>query len=163
MFKDDSDLRVAYIPHWLILYLKVKADGTYNRQAMPQTTYLTMTYIRMGLVKGSARDLGRVATIATRYSAVRRQTANTAGVEPQILDYQTQQMKLFPAISTSYALYFTGMFVEDIYQDTMAAVKSGDTIGLPEVSTTINNNYDNNNNSNNYNNDYTNNRSVVSL
>lgn len=38
-----------------------------------------MTLIRMYIVLGSGNDLAMAATIATRYSAVRRQTANSKG------------------------------------------------------------------------------------
>ena len=100
---------------------------------MPQTAYLTMTYVRMGIVALIGSMLGRVATIATRYSAVRRQTANSKGIEPQVLDYQTQQMKLFPAISTAYALFFAGSAMRSIYMDIMSAVQAGDTSRMPEV------------------------------
>jgi hypothetical protein len=30
------------------------------------------------------------------------------GEEPQVIDYQTQQEKLFPLLASTYALYFTG-------------------------------------------------------
>ena len=38
-----------------------------------------MSLIRMQLVLGGGSALARAATIATRYSAVRRQTANSSG------------------------------------------------------------------------------------
>ena len=33
------------------------------------------------------------------------------GEEPQVLDYQTQQYKLFPALATSYAMLMAGQFM----------------------------------------------------
>jgi hypothetical protein len=46
-------------------------------------------------------------TIAIRYSCVRRQFAGADGIEPQIIEYKTQQYRLFPALATTYAYYFT--------------------------------------------------------
>ena len=54
-------------------------------------------------------------------------------VEPQILDYQTQQMKLFPAISSAYALFFTGLSLREIYMQILDEVQSGDVSRLAEV------------------------------
>ena len=54
-------------------------------------------------------------------------------VEPQILDYQTQQMKLYPAISSAYALFFTGLSLREIYMQILDEVQSGDVSRLAEV------------------------------
>ena len=58
-------------------------------------------------------------------------------IEPQILDYQTQQMKLFPAISSAYALFFTGLSLREIYMQILDEVQSGDVSRLAEVFLTI--------------------------
>jgi len=55
-------------------------------------------------------------------------------VEPQVLDYQTQQMKVFPAISSAYAIFFTGFTLRNIYQEILSSVEAGDTSRLAEVS-----------------------------
>lgn len=54
-------------------------------------------------------------------------------VEPQVLDYQTQQMKLFPAIATSYAFFFTGLAVKELYEKIFVAIEAGDSSRLKEV------------------------------
>ena len=59
--------------------IKVTADGKYTSTQTPQMVYLTMVLIRMLIVLGTGNDLAMAATIATRYSAVRRQTANSKG------------------------------------------------------------------------------------
>ena len=59
--------------------MQVSADGVYKRDKIPQIAYLSMVLIRMLIVLGSSNDLAMAATIATRYSAVRRQTANSKG------------------------------------------------------------------------------------
>ncbi|KAF6031640.1 ACOX1 [Bugula neritina] len=120
--------------HLLMKYAQVSPDGTYTRQDVPpQIAYLSMTFLRTILVTASASSLAKAATIATRYSAVRRQTANRDGIEPQILDYQTQQMKLFPAICTAYALHFSGAALQSAYNDILASVGNGDMSRLSEL------------------------------
>jgi len=42
-------------------------------------------------------------------------------------------MKVFPAIATAYALFFTGFGLREIYREITAAVKDGDTSRLAEV------------------------------
>ena len=43
--------------------------------------------------------------IVTRYSVVRRQFRNISGreEETQLIDYQTQQMKIFPQLAKAFA------------------------------------------------------------
>lgn len=59
-------------------------------------------------------------------------------VEPQVLDYQTQQMKVFPAISTAYALMLTGISLRTMYGEIYDSVQEGDTSRLAEVSSSAN-------------------------
>lgn len=61
------------------LIVKVSADGTYQRKTLPQVTYLTMTFVRSMIVGQASLELAKASTIATRYSAVRHQTANSKG------------------------------------------------------------------------------------
>lgn len=53
--------------------------------------------------------------------------------EPQILDYQTQQFKLFPLLATAYAFRFVGNFMRDMYHRITGDMNDGDYSQLPEV------------------------------
>ena len=53
--------------------------------------------------------------------------------EPQILDYQTQQYKLFPMIATAYAFLFAGSRLREIYFATNSEIQEGNVEMLPEV------------------------------
>ena len=53
---------------------QVKPDGTYVEPATAKVSYGTMVLVRSGLVYYSSDMLSRACTIATRYSAVRRQS-----------------------------------------------------------------------------------------
>lgn len=53
--------------------------------------------------------------------------------EPQILDYQTQQYKLFPLLATAYAFHFVGAYIKNTYQRISGDISDGDLSELPEV------------------------------
>ena len=72
--------------------------------------------------------LARALTIGLRYSVVRRQFRNISGQkdETQIIDYQTQQMKLFPILATMLAHTFTSAKIWTIYDDLTKEIANGD-------------------------------------
>lgn len=53
--------------------------------------------------------------------------------EPQILDYQTQQYKLFPLLAMAYSFTFVGQYMTEIYQRISEDISQGDFSQLPEV------------------------------
>lgn len=53
---------------------QVLEDGTYVKPATDKLTYGTMMFVRVVLVKDVSRYLSKAATIAIRYSAIRRQS-----------------------------------------------------------------------------------------
>lgn len=55
--------------------------------------------------------------------------------EPQILDFQTQQYKLFPLLATAYAFIFVGQYMKDTYSRISGDINQGDFSELPEVLT----------------------------
>lgn len=58
---------------------------------------------------------------------------NYRAPEPQIMDYQTQQYKLLPQLAASYAFWFTGVQLFQMYYAFSADAQMGNTEGLPEV------------------------------
>ncbi|XP_048869576.1 peroxisomal acyl-coenzyme A oxidase 1 isoform X1 [Brienomyrus brachyistius] len=120
--------------YMLMKYAKVEPDGTYRKPPSDKLTYGTMVFIRSMIVGESARALSKACTIAIRYSAVRHQSELRAGEpEPQILDYQTQQHKLFPLLATAYAFHFLGQFMNQTYQRITGDINQGDFSELPEL------------------------------
>ncbi|XP_069785100.1 peroxisomal acyl-coenzyme A oxidase 1 isoform X3 [Narcine bancroftii] len=118
----------------LMRYAKVLPDGTYMKPPSDKLTYGTMVFIRSMIVGESARALSQACTIAIRYSAVRHQSELKPGApEPQILDYQTQQYKLFPLLATAYAFCFVGNFMRDMYHRITGDMNDGDYSQLPEL------------------------------
>jgi acyl-CoA oxidase len=53
--------------------------------------------------------------------------------EPQILDYKTQQYKLFPYLAAVFALKFAGMWLLNMHTEVISEVEGGDLERLPEV------------------------------
>lgn len=53
--------------------------------------------------------------------------------EPQILDYTTQQHKLFICIATTYALQLTSNWLWKTFNTVIVDMKKGNTESLPEV------------------------------
>uniref|UniRef100_A0A8C3SCX7 Acyl-coenzyme A oxidase n=1 Tax=Chelydra serpentina TaxID=8475 RepID=A0A8C3SCX7_CHESE len=118
----------------LMKYAKVEPDGTYVKPLSDKLTYGTMVFIRSHIVGDSARSLSRACTIAIRYSSVRHQSELKPGEpEPQILDYQTQQYKLFPLLATAYAFHFVGAYMKQTYHRITGDINQGDLSELPEL------------------------------
>ena len=51
-----------------------------------------------------------------------------------MIDYQTQQYKLFPLIASAYAFLFSGAELREIYFRTNSEIQQGNVDMLPEVS-----------------------------
>ncbi|KAK7576596.1 hypothetical protein V9T40_012882 [Parthenolecanium corni] len=114
---------------------KVLKDGTYVKSQNDKLTYGTMIFVRVIVVRGvAASNLAKAVTIATRYSAVRRQSELKPGEpEPQIMEFQTQQYKLFPAIATVFAIKSSATWLWDVYNSVTKDLDQGDLDKLPEL------------------------------
>uniref|UniRef100_A0A674NME6 Acyl-coenzyme A oxidase n=1 Tax=Takifugu rubripes TaxID=31033 RepID=A0A674NME6_TAKRU len=122
------------LDNMLMKYAKVEPDGTYVKPPSAKLTYGTMVFIRSMIVGQSALALAKSCTIAIRYSAVRHQSELKPGEpEPQILNFQTQQHKLFPVLATAYAFTFVGQYMKQTYNRISGDIHAGDYSGLPEL------------------------------
>lgn len=54
-------------------------------------------------------------------------------MEAQILDYQTQQYKLLPLLASAFAMYFTGRYAEDYYEEIASEIEEGKLDSLNQV------------------------------
>eukprot|EP00027_Filamoeba_sp_ATCC50430_P018281 CAMPEP_0168573926 /NCGR_PEP_ID=MMETSP0413-20121227/18799_1 /TAXON_ID=136452 /ORGANISM="Filamoeba nolandi, Strain NC-AS-23-1" /LENGTH=111 /DNA_ID=CAMNT_0008607217 /DNA_START=137 /DNA_END=469 /DNA_ORIENTATION=+ len=73
----------------LMRFAAVTPDGKFMKQGDPVLAYSSMLATRFGLVQSETQRLKRAVTIATRYSAVRRQFGgeHNNGAELQVIDY----------------------------------------------------------------------------
>lgn len=101
----------VHIPrnHLLMKYCQLEKDGTYVEKANTKLFYGSMMYVRAMMILDVCQGLISAITIAIRYSAVRKQTIlDPSQGEEQLLNFQTQQYKLFPLLSKAFAFICTG-------------------------------------------------------
>ncbi|XP_050343249.1 probable peroxisomal acyl-coenzyme A oxidase 1 isoform X2 [Nymphalis io] len=113
---------------------QVLRDGTYIKSKNDKLTYGSMVLIRVHILTDVAYELARAVTIAIRYSAVRHQSLLKNGEpEAQVLDYVTQQHKLFISIASSHAFRVMGQWLWKTYTKVMAEIAEGNMDQLPEL------------------------------
>ncbi|XP_022915165.2 acyl-coenzyme A oxidase 1 [Onthophagus taurus] len=113
---------------------KVMPDGSYIKAPSSKLTYGTMIFVRVAIVQDAGRYLRKAATIATRYSAVRHQSQIKEGApEPQIIDFVTQQFKIFPQLASAFAFHFAGSWLWDMYNNVTSELETGKLDRLPEL------------------------------
>ena len=104
-------------------------DGTYVPAKHKKSSYGTMVFVRVTIVRENLDYLKKAVCIAVRYSAVRRQSELYPGQpEPQILDYKTQQDKLFIPLSKVFAFHFTSVALFDNYIHLQDVIDDGKTV-----------------------------------
>ncbi|KAL3615602.1 acyl-coenzyme A oxidase [Castilleja foliolosa] len=135
---DNGVLRLDHVriprDHMLMRISQVTREGMYKQSDVPrQLVYGTLVYMRKGIVVEASCYLSRAVCIATRYSAVRRQFGSqNGGPETQVIDYKTQQNRLFPLLASAYAFRFVGEWLEWLYADVMTRLQANDFSTLPE-------------------------------
>lgn len=136
---DNGVLRFEHVriprSQMLMRVSQVTREGKYVQSNVPrQLVYGTMVYVRQTIVADASVALSRAVCIATRYSAVRRQFgANKGGLETQVIDYKTQQARLFPLLASAYAFRFVGEWLKWLYTDVMKRLQASDFSTLPEA------------------------------
>ncbi|KAF4042105.1 Acyl-CoA dehydrogenase [Phytophthora infestans] len=95
-------------------FATVTEEGKYakNSDVPQEVLYFTMLQTRMVFIRSAGINLAKACTITIRYSAVRQQgyDANNPRTKEElsVLDYQTQQYRLFPLLAAAYAIVLTG-------------------------------------------------------
>nr|KJB39745.1 hypothetical protein B456_007G028900 [Gossypium raimondii] len=114
---------------------QVTREGKFMQSDVPrQLVYGTMVYVRQKIVADASCALSRAVCIATRYSVVRRQFgSHNGGPETQVIDYKTQQSRLFPLLASAYAFRFVGEWLKWLYTDVTQRLQASDFSTLPEV------------------------------
>ncbi|KAG6557960.1 hypothetical protein Mapa_000139 [Marchantia paleacea] len=136
---DNGFLRFDHVriprDYMLMKLASVTREGKYVKSGQPkQIGYGAMVYVRTTIVVDASNMLSRAVTIATRYSAVRRQFGTQKGKpETQVIEYATQQSRLFPLIASAYAFRFVGEWMKSLYDDVLARLAANDFSTLPEV------------------------------
>ncbi|KAK2584941.1 hypothetical protein KPH14_002534 [Odynerus spinipes] len=113
---------------------QILEDGTYIKAPSDKLTYGTMMFVRVVLIRDVASYISKAVTIAIRYSAIRRQSQiKSDEPESQIMDYMTQQYKLFPMLATYFAFTAAADWIWDMYNNVTAELHHGELERLPEL------------------------------
>lgn len=111
-------------------FSQVLKGGKYVKPPHNKLGYTGMTATRVSIVSTSATAVAKAATIATRYSIVRRQFGEKGKKERQVIEYITQQRRIFNALADSYAIHFIGMYLEKLLQTTQSNLLGGGKVNL---------------------------------
>lgn len=118
---------------------QVTREGEYIKAPakLSKFKYISMMEVRRDFVHWSADRLGKAATIAIRYSCIRRQgfldNANEELGENPVLNYKLQQYRLFKALALSYMFMWNGRYVTDYLGRVQKAVLDGDEAAGDEL------------------------------
>nr|XP_043633173.1 peroxisomal acyl-coenzyme A oxidase 1-like [Erigeron canadensis]XP_043633175.1 peroxisomal acyl-coenzyme A oxidase 1-like [Erigeron canadensis] len=114
---------------------QVTKEGKYMKSNVPrQLSYGTMVGVRQKIVFDASTALSRAVCISTRYSVIRRQFgSHNGGPETQVIDYKTQQNRLFPLLASAYAFRFVGQWLKSLYIDVKQRLDANDFTTLPEA------------------------------
>ncbi|XP_020114775.1 peroxisomal acyl-coenzyme A oxidase 1-like [Ananas comosus] len=136
---DNGVLRFDHVriprDQMLMRVSQVTREGKFVQSDVPrQLLYGTMVYVRQTIVSDASKALSRAVCIAVRYSAIRRQFGSQdGGPETQVLDYKTQQSRLFPLLASAYAFRFVGEWLKWLYTDVTQRLQANDFSTLPEA------------------------------
>jgi len=112
----------------LAKYTKIDREGNFSIEGDVRILYSVMMDIRTQLGLWSSVILFKALMIGGRYSCVRRQFRYYAGSKEQetkLIDFQTQQLKLFPLLSAAYTFVMTHKTVYDLYVKMQEEIKEG--------------------------------------
>ncbi|CAH0724579.1 unnamed protein product, partial [Brenthis ino] len=113
---------------------QVSRDGTYVRNNTEKLIYGSMLLVRTQILNNVAFHVSVASTIAIRYSAVRHQSQLKRGEpEVQVLDYATQQHKLFISVASSHAYRHVGLWMWENYNIIINEVTKGNLERLSEL------------------------------
>ncbi|OMH78577.1 putative peroxisomal acyl-coenzyme A oxidase, partial [Zancudomyces culisetae] len=119
-------------------YINVSRDGTFSRikGADPRMTYISMVQLRTGIASGMGVLLARAVTVATRYTAVRRQFGKVGKPETPVLDYGIVQHRIIPLIAQAYAMIGMTHELKNQFVRTTDAIAKNDFSLLKEMHAT---------------------------
>lgn len=103
--------------HMLMKHAKVSRSGVVTEPPLQQLTYGALISGRVSMVVDSGNIGKKALTIALRYAVCRRQFGSKRGsCETKLLDYLTHQYRLIPLLAQTYAMIFTGIEVNNMYE-----------------------------------------------
>ncbi|KAL0952548.1 hypothetical protein HGRIS_006806 [Hohenbuehelia grisea] len=118
-------------------FAQVTKEGKYVRPPHAKLSYGGMMYIRSSMVTGAGWTISRAATIAMRYTTVRRQgERGPDGLEIQVINYPSTYYRLLPILAHAYVFIELGRSVSQAFASLSARLAQGDTSLLAEMHAT---------------------------
>ena len=112
-------------------FAQVAPDGTYTppNKKENKLVYAGMLTIRVYFTGYSSWHTACSCIVAIRYSVMRTQFKLKKGSneERKLLDYQTQQAKLFPILASAWAFVITSFRIRRAYNDFFSSVNQKHT------------------------------------
>ncbi|KAG5668402.1 hypothetical protein PVAND_016342 [Polypedilum vanderplanki] len=129
-----NNVRIPY-KNMLMKSSKLSEDGTFIKPKNAKQNYGTMVFVRVYMIMDVVVNMSRAATIATRYSMVRRQSPINPNdeVEPKIIEHMTQQYKIFPAIAKVIIYKCMADNLRNLYQQITLEGTKGSFERAPEL------------------------------
>ncbi|OJA14153.1 hypothetical protein AZE42_09596 [Rhizopogon vesiculosus] len=115
-------------------FAEVTKEGNYIQPPHAKLSYGGMMYIRAGMIPSAAWTIARAATVAIRYTTVRRQgELDTNGLERQVLNYPSTYYRLLPILSRAFVLIELGRYTVKALDEMQQRLANRDTSLLPEM------------------------------
>ena len=126
--------------HFLSKYAQVTKEGEFVKPPHKKLQYATMTLVRVDIVNRCFPALAKAATIGIRYSLVRRQGylrgEEKAEKEMKVLDFHSQQRRIFPYLASAYAFRSVGRQLLSLYHQVQKDLKQQNFESLPDLHAT---------------------------
>ncbi|KAI8050936.1 acyl-CoA dehydrogenase/oxidase C-terminal [Syncephalis plumigaleata] len=118
--------------YMLARFARVERDGTYVKPPHAKVGYAGMMLLRISLSQESGWALASAATIAIRYSAVRRQFVNDRNEEVPVLQYPMVYSRLLPLVAQAHAIIAAGKQMDRLFEQLNKDLIDNDVHLLPE-------------------------------
>ncbi|CEF68975.1 Peroxisomal acyl-coenzyme A oxidase 2 [Strongyloides ratti] len=118
----------------LMKHVKVDREGNFTKPVHDKVSYSTMLYVRAVIINLVGEGLGKAVTIGVRYSAIRKQgELNDPNKEVSVLEYKTQQYRLFPQIARAVAYLCLGKDIAQQYYTLLKDLQAGNTSYMTDL------------------------------
>lgn len=115
-------------------FAEVTTEGSYIQPPHAKLSYGGMMYIRATMIPGAGWTIAKAATVAIRYTTVRRQgEPDTKGLERQVLTYPSTYYRLLPILSRAFVFIELGRYTIKALTQMQQRLASRDTSLLPEM------------------------------
>ncbi|KAG2145428.1 peroxisomal oxidase [Suillus bovinus] len=115
-------------------FAEVTVDGGYIQPPHAKLSYGGMMYIRATMIPSAGWTIAKAATVAIRYTTVRRQgEPDVKGLERQVLTYPSTYYRLLPILSRAFVLIELGRYTIKALTQMQEQLASRDTSSLAEM------------------------------